>query len=109
MKPEEAVINLSRMGYAFEVADGKLRYRYEGPDEPDPHLVVPLLEVVKAHKDEALFFLRCYCPRCGGCCFIPDCEGRDLCVSCDWNLLVDLYPGLKEGPSYDSAQLRKTA
>jgi len=109
MRPGEAVINLSRMGFRFEVADGKVRYRYEGPGEPDPGQAIPLLEVVKAHKDEVLFFLRCHCPRCGGCCFMPDYEGRPLCMACDWNLLTELYAGLKEKRPHGRTELRKTA
>ena len=94
LKPGEAVINLSRMGFKFEVAGGKVRYRYEGPGEPDPSQAVPLLEVLKAHKGEVLFFLRCFCPRCGGGCFVPDYEGRSLCLACDWGELVRLYPAM---------------
>jgi ribosomal protein S27AE len=94
MRPGEAVINLSRMGFKFEVAAGKVRYRYEGSGEPDPHQAMPLLETLKAHKDEVLFFLKCFCPRCGGCCFVPDYEGRPLCLACDWAELVKLYPAM---------------
>jgi len=90
MRPGEAVINLSRMGFKFEVADGKVRYRYEGPGEPDPGQIVPLLEVVKAHRDEVAFFLKCHCPRCGGVCFI----GK-WCMACDWEQLIEIYPGLE--------------
>jgi hypothetical protein len=55
----------------------------------------PLLETVKAHKPEAIYFLKLYWPRCGGCCFAPDFEGRPLCMACDWAALVELYPDLK--------------
>jgi len=45
------------MGFKFEVAGGKVRYRYEGLDDPDPFQTLPLLRVVKAHKDEVMVFL----------------------------------------------------
>jgi len=83
MRPGEAVIELSRMGFKFEVADGKVRYRYEGPGEPDPGQAVPLLEVVKAHRDEVAFFLKCHCPRCGGVVF-GTFEGKSRCLACYW-------------------------
>jgi hypothetical protein len=95
MRPEEAVINLSRIGFKFEVAGDRVRYRYEGPDDPDPHQVKPLLEVAKAHKEEVLWFLACHCPRCGGVCFVPDYDGKRLCLGCDWDYLVTIYPGLR--------------
>lgn len=50
-----------------------------------------------------------YCPRCGGVVFIPDPQGQDLCAACDWNLLTELYPGLREKRSHDRTELRKTA
>lgn len=83
MKPGDAVIKLSRLGFRFEVADGKVRYRYEGPGEPDPGQVVPLLEVVKAHKGEVAFFLKCHCARCGGVLF-GTFDGKSQCLACYW-------------------------
>jgi hypothetical protein len=50
-----------------------------------------------------------YCPRCGGVVFIPDPQGQNLCAACDWNLLTELYPGLREKRPYDRTELRKTA
>jgi len=96
MKSGEAVMKLTTLGYRFEVAGDRLRWRFEGQDHPDPGQVRLLLELVKERKDEVLFFLRCYCPRCGGTMFIPDIEGHDLCAACDWLLLIELYPGLKD-------------
>lgn len=95
MKAIEAVKKLSNLGYRFELAGDRLRYQYRGPGTPDPDTVRPLLEVVKAHKPEALYFLKSYCPRCGGCCFAPDYEGNPLCMACDWGRLMELYPGLQ--------------
>jgi hypothetical protein len=40
------------------------------------------------------FFLKCHCSRCGGVAFCPDCEGRPLCLACDWEELVKLYPAM---------------
>jgi hypothetical protein len=98
MKPGEAVMQLTSLGYRFEVTGERLHWRFAGPGQPDPGQVRPLLQLVKECKDEVLFFLRCYCPKCGGTMFIPDLEGHDLCAVCDWQLLIDLYPGLKNGP-----------
>ena len=57
MKGIEAVKKLSSLGYRFELAGDRLRYRYEGQGDPDRGMVLPLLEVVKAHKPEVLDFL----------------------------------------------------
>jgi hypothetical protein len=91
----EAVRKLADMGYRFTVNGETIKAKYHGPGKPDPDTVRPLLETVKAHKPEAIYFLKSYCPRCGGCCFVPDYEGRPLCMACDWGLLVELYPDLK--------------
>jgi len=91
----EAVRKLAHMGYRFTVNGEIIKAKYHGPGKPDPDTVRPLLETVKAHKPEAIYFLKSYCPRCGGCCFAPDYEGRPLCMTCDWGLLVELYPDLK--------------
>jgi hypothetical protein len=53
----EAVSKLSRLGFAFEVNGDRVRYRYQGPDIPDPAQVRPLLETVKAHKSDVLAYL----------------------------------------------------
>jgi hypothetical protein len=95
MKAIEAVKKLSSLGYRFDLAGDRLRYRYEGQGDPDRGMVLPLLEVVRQNKEDVRYFLKSYCPRCGGCCFAPDYEGRPLCMECDWGLLVELYPGLK--------------
>jgi hypothetical protein len=97
MNPEaiQAVRKLAHLGYRFTVNGEKIKAKYHGPGEPDPDTVRPLLETVKAHKPEAICFLKSYCPRCGGCCFAPDYEGRPLCMACDWGELVEMYPDLK--------------
>jgi hypothetical protein len=90
----EAVRTLASMGYRFTVIGETIKARYAGPGEPDPVKVWPLLEVVRANKPEAIYFLKSYCPRCGGGFFAPDYEGLPLCLACDWPDLVKLYPGL---------------
>jgi hypothetical protein len=67
MRPGEAIVNLSRKGFKFEVAGDKLRYRYEGPGDPNPGQARLLLEVVKAHKAEALRFLANHAFTCFEC------------------------------------------
>jgi hypothetical protein len=95
MKPGEAVMKLTALGYRFEAAGERLRWRFEGQGQPDPDQVRPLLQLLKECRGEVLFFLRFYCQKCGGTMFIPDLEGRDLCAACDWDSLIELYPGLK--------------
>ena len=57
MTPIEAVRKLTDLGYHFELAGDRLRYRYDGPGTPDPDTVRPLLAVVKAHKPDVLTYL----------------------------------------------------
>lgn len=57
MKVIEAVKKLSSLGYRFELAGDRLRYRYEGQGDPDLAKVKPLLEVVKAKKPDVLAYL----------------------------------------------------
>jgi hypothetical protein len=92
----EAVRQLAHLGYRFTVNGDTIKARYEGQGDPDPAKVTPLLELMKAHKADVRYFLKSYCPRCGGCCFVPDYEGQPLCLACDWGLLVELYPDLKK-------------
>jgi hypothetical protein len=53
----DAVRKLASLGYRFELAGDRLRYRYEGPGKPDRGMVLPLLKVVKAHKSDVLAYL----------------------------------------------------
>jgi ribosomal protein S27AE len=91
----EAVRKLAHLGYRFTVNGETIKARYEGQGEPDPLKAKPLIDLARQHKTEVVEFLRCYCPRCGGCCFVPDYDKRSLCLTCDWPVLVELYPGLK--------------
>jgi hypothetical protein len=50
-------MKLSALGYRFEVAGEKVRWRFEGPGMPDPSQVRPLLAMVKERKPEVLAYL----------------------------------------------------
>jgi hypothetical protein len=94
MRPGEAVMELSRIGFRFRLDGEAVKVRFEGKQTPDPATVSPLLDVVRQHKDDVRFFLKCHCPRCGGVATCPDYEGRPLCLACDWGELVKLYPAM---------------
>jgi hypothetical protein len=53
----EATRRLSHMGYRFMVNGETIKARYEGPGDPDPSQVRPLLGLVKEHKPEVLAYL----------------------------------------------------
>ena len=95
MNPGDAVMELTRHGFRFRLDGEAVKVRFEGERTPDPETVSPLLDLVRQHKDDVRHFLKCFCPRCGGCCFAPDYEGRLLCLGCDWAALVEIYPDLK--------------
>ena len=90
MKTGEVVMELSRIGFRFRLDGEEVKVRYEGEQKPDPEMVSPLLDLVRQHREDVRYFLKSYCPRCGGCCFIGG-----LCMGCDWGQLVELYPDLK--------------
>jgi hypothetical protein len=94
MRPGEAVMELSRIGFQFRMEGESIKLKFEGDKAPDPVQVAPLLEVARQHRDEVRYFLKSYCPKCGGCCFVPDYGGRPLCLGCAWPVLVERYPGL---------------
>jgi hypothetical protein len=58
MKPGDAVMKLTALGYRFEVAGERLRWRFAGQGQPNLVQVRPLLQLVKERRDEVLFFLR---------------------------------------------------
>ena len=91
----EAARKLTYLGYRFTVNGETIKAKFDGQGEPDPDQVRPLLQTVKAHKPEVIDFLKSYCPKCGGVVTCPDYEGRPLCLMCDWEELVRLYPDLK--------------
>ncbi len=94
MRPGEAVMELTRRGFSFRLDGEAVKVRFEGEQPPDPAAVSRLLDLVRRHSEDVLFFLKCHCPRCGGVVFCSDYEGRPLCLGCDWETLVELYPGL---------------
>lgn len=53
----QAIQTLTKLGYKAWVEGEAVRLKYEGPDDPDPGQVRPLLDVVKAHKKEVLEYL----------------------------------------------------
>ena len=96
MNPGDAVMELTRHGFRFRLDGEAVKVRFEGEHTPDPAAVSPLLDLVRQHKDDVRYFLKCYCPRCGGVATCPDYEGRPLCLTCDWETLTKLYPGLQQ-------------
>jgi hypothetical protein len=53
----EAVRTLANMGYRFTVNGENIKAKYHGSGKPDPDMVRPLLEVMKAHKPDVLTYL----------------------------------------------------
>lgn len=53
----EAVRKLAHMGYRFTVNGETIKAKYGGPGKPDPDIVRPLFETVKAHKPDVLAHL----------------------------------------------------
>ena len=53
----EAVQILKAMGYRLKVDGEAVCYEWQGAGKPNPSQVRPLLEVVKAHKAEAISYL----------------------------------------------------
>ncbi len=90
MTPGEAVMELTRLGFRFRLEGEAVKVRFEGEQTTDLEAVQPLLDLVRQHKEDVRYFLKSYCPKCGGCCFIDG-----LCMACDWVALVELYPDLK--------------
>ena len=89
----EAVRTLANMGYRFTVNGESIKGKYEGPGEPDPAQVRPLLELVRQNKDAVRYFLRSFCPRCGGVCF-GTFNGVSRCMGCYWEEQARLYPDM---------------
>lgn len=87
-------MELSRIGFRFRLDGEAVKVRFRGEQAPDPAKVSHLLNLVRQHKEDVAFFLKCHCSRCGGVAFCPDCEGRPLCLACDWEELVKLYPAM---------------
>jgi hypothetical protein len=87
----DATLRLAQLGYRFTANGEAIKSRYEGPGDPDPAQVRPLLDVVRQHKEEVRFFLKCHCPRCGGVLF-GTINGVSRCLVCYWEEQALLYP-----------------
>ena len=91
MSPGEAVMKLSRIGFRFRLDGAAVKVCFEGEQPPDPAAVAAvasLLTLVKAHKDEVRYFLRSFCPKCGGAVF-GIFSGVSCCMACNSGLLAD--------------------
>jgi hypothetical protein len=87
-------MELSRIGFRFRLDGGAVKVRFEGEQPTDQVAVSSLLDLVRQHKEDVRFFLKCHCPKCGGNFFAPNYEGQPLCMACDWGKLTELYPAL---------------
>lgn len=50
----DAIDKVRSLGYSVTLDGGKLRYTYQGKDNPIQEEITPLLEVLKVHKGEIL-------------------------------------------------------
>ena len=91
----EAAHKLALLGYRFKVQGDNILADYRGPGDPDPAKVQPLLDLLRAHRDEVRELLRCYCPTCGGMCFGTFADGQERCLGCYFQGLKALSPGLE--------------
>ena len=94
MRTGAAVMKLVSMGYHFEIVGEKVRYEWQGPGDPNAGQVAPLLDLVRKNKDAVRYFLRSFCPRCGGA-FFGTFNGVPRCMACYWGELVEFNPGLR--------------
>ncbi len=54
----EALRELEKMGYFFQLKGEQVRFKHIGESKPDPAVVRPLLEELKARKSEAIRYLQ---------------------------------------------------
>jgi hypothetical protein len=81
-----AVRRLAKLGYRTWVEGEVIKFRFEGQKDPDPEQIKPLFQLIREHKDEVMYFLRCYCPKCGGVFFWSDGGGpwgKKYCYNCE--------------------------
>ncbi len=96
MKPGDAVMRLTRIGFRLRLDGEAVKIRWDGGNaKPDFSLVRPLLEVIKQHKQEVREFLRCYCPTCGGVVFGTFADEEKRCLACYYQALKNLNLGLE--------------
>jgi len=91
----QALNCLVQMGFQATVAGDAIRLVYKGEAPLDRQRANPLIAAVTQDKEQVLQFLRWgYCPRCGGAATCPDYDGQSLCLKCDWEELIRLYPAM---------------
>lgn len=93
MRPCEAVMELTRLGFCFRLDGEAVKVRFEGKQAPDPAAVSPLLDLVRQRKEDVHFFLWSHCPKCGGAVF-GIFSGVSRCMACYWDELARLYPAM---------------
>lgn len=54
----DAIDKLTSLGYRITLDGEKLRYAYQGKNNPSQNEITPLLEVLKSHKAQVLDYLR---------------------------------------------------
>ena len=54
----ELLDQLQQVGYALTAEEGKVKCHWQGPGQPDPAQVRPLLDRLRKHKGKALTVLR---------------------------------------------------
>jgi hypothetical protein len=91
----QALNYLVQMGFQATVVGDTIRLVYQGEAPLDRQRANLLIDAVTQDKEQVLQFHRWgYCPRCGSSATCPDYEGRPLCLGCDWEELIRLYPGM---------------
>ena len=83
MTAGEAIMQLTRSGYRFWLTGDRIKYEFLGPGEPETEMARPLLTAIRDQKEEAMYFLKSYCPRCGGVVF-GTFSGVSRCLACYW-------------------------
>ena len=54
----KALRKLEKLGYRFQLEGEQIKFKHEGKERPDPAVVKPLLEELKARKSEAFKYLQ---------------------------------------------------
>ena len=92
----EAARRLSYLGYRFTVNGDNIKARYEGPGDPDPAQVRPLVALVKKYKVEVIGYLApkpkgvpekiLSCSECPWCRDNPWTHYPELPAWCGWHM-----------------------
>ncbi len=78
----QVIMKLSAMGYRLWLERDQVGYEYVGTGEPDAAKVMPLLKAIRDRRPDAVYFLKCYCPCCGGVVFGTFSDGKSRCLVC---------------------------